>query len=514
MPAGQPDDSQSLFPARRAGVCLHITSLPGRYGLGEIGDAALAFVDALVEMGLSVWQFLPTGPTAYGDSPYQPLSTFAGNELLIDSATLIRTGLLTSNEADRLLDLPMATVDYGRLVPLKRDLLARAASRFHSVARSAVKADFDRFLTAHDDAWLHDYALFRLLKTDHQERPWYEWPDAYRERSAAQLAVIETKRAADIEAIKIQQFLFDRQWRYLKHYANEQGVSLFGDVPIYLALDSADVWADRGLVRLDEHGQPTQVAGVPPDYFSEDGQLWGNPLYDWERHHDSDFRWWVARLRRSAELSDIVRIDHFRGLESYWAVPAHAETARTGEWLPGPGDALFSAVRSELGDLPIVAEDLGVITPAVEALRDGEGLPGMRVLQFEIGDTQFDLKSMAENCVCYTGTHDNDTTVGWFRGSPNDLRTEEHIERTQALVLEITGGTAQSVHNDLIQLAFSSPAKLAVAPLQDYLGLGSEARLNTPGTSTNNWRWRFAADDLAPALKASVANAVAATGRS
>ena len=513
MPAGQPDHSQTLLTTRRAGVCLHITSLPGRYGVGEIGDAALAFADAMVSMGLSVWQFLPTGPTAYGDSPYQPLSTFAGNELLIDSATLIRTGLLTSNEADRLLDLPRDTVDYGRLVPLKRDLLARAASRFHSVAKSTVKADFDAFLAKHDDAWLNDYALFRLLKTDHQERPWYEWPQAYRERDAAKLAAVEAGRAPDIEAIKIQQFLFDRQWQYFKRYANEQGISLFGDMPIYLALDSADVWADRGLCRLDENGQPIQVAGVPPDYFSEDGQLWGNPLYDWERHDDAGYRWWVARLRRSAGLADIVRIDHFRGLESYWAVPARAETARTGEWLPGPGDAIFAAFRSELGELPIVAEDLGVITPAVEALRDGQGIPGMRVLQFEVGDQDFDLDGMRENCVCYTGTHDNDTTVGWFRGSPNDLRTEEQIERTQAAVLGITGGSAETVHKDMIKLAFSSPAKLAVAPLQDFFGLGSEARLNTPGTSTNNWRWRFATDDLTPALRAGVADSATMSGR-
>ena len=506
--------TETLPAARSAGVCLHITSLPGRYGVGEIGDAAFEFVDVMTRMNLRVWQFLPTGPTAYGDSPYQPLSTFAGNELLIDTATLIRAGLLTSNEADSLLRLPTGTVDYGKLIPIKKSLLERSAGRFFSRATAGVKADFDGFLDKNDSAWLHDYALFRILKTLHNERPWHDWTEKYVQRDPKALSQIEESAATDIETIKINQFLFDRQWRRLRDYARERGVLMFGDMPICIALDSSDAWANRDIVCLDQHGRPTHVAGVPPDYFSEDGQLWGNPLYDWDRHAANGYQWWIERLRRSAELADLVRIDHFRGFEAYWSVPADATTARIGEWLPGPGDAIFRAIRDKLGNLPIVAEDLGVITPEVEALRDRHHIPGMKVLQFEVSDDDFCINDIENNCVCYTGTHDNDTTVGWFHGSPDDNRSEMEIRRTRDQVIDITGGQADTIHNDLIKLAFSSAARLSIAPMQDYLGLGSEARLNTPGTSTNNWRWRVEAEQLTPALMDSVAAMVAAADRS
>lgn len=504
----------ALPPVRTAGVCLHITSLPGRYGIGEIGDAAHGFVDLLRQMELNVWQFLPTGPTAYGDSPYQPLSTFAGNEMFIDIGDLVRAGLLRGNEADALLGLPSDTVDYGAVIPAKRKLLERAAARFASLAPATERAAYDDFLHAYDDRWLDDYAVFRILKREHDERAWTEWAPQYVQRDAKALEAVRKKFAAEIASIKVQQFLFDRQWRRLRKYAHEQGVMLFGDMPICIALDSSDAWAERDIVCLDDDGRPTHVAGVPPDYFSEDGQLWGNPLYDWQQHAKDGYDWWIERLNRTIEIADIVRIDHFRGFEAYWSVPSSASTARNGEWVPGPGDAIFVAMEESLGRLPIVAEDLGVITPEVEALRDRHAIPGMKVLQFEVSYEDFDPASIGEQCVCYTGTHDNDTTVGWFNGSPGDRRTKEEIQRTREAALAHTGGSSASIHNDLTRLAFATDARLAIAPMQDFLGLGSDARLNTPGKPGGNWRWRLEDDEITPALVDSVAGMVADAGRS
>jgi 4-alpha-glucanotransferase len=309
------------------------------------------------------------------------------------------------------------------------------------------------------------------------------------------------------------QFLFFRQWFALRDYAHRNGVLLFGDMPICIALDSSDAWANREILMVDENGRPGSVAGVPPDYFSEDGQLWGNPLYDWKKHAANGYRWWVDRLRATAELADLVRIDHFRGFESYWAVPVGAETARTGIWEPGPGDAIFDAMRAALGTLPIVAEDLGVITPEVEGLRDRHQIPGMRVLQFDVCDADFDLSDIGENCICYTGTHDNDTTLGWFRGSPDDIRSDDDIQLARQAVLGVTGGSAETVHTDLIKAAFSTDAYIAIAPLQDYLGLGSEARVNTPGVAGGNWRWRVLDSQLTPELCDNVSSMVKASQR-
>lgn len=504
---------ETLPRARQAGIGLHITSLPGNYGIGEIGDAARAFIDAMIRMNLRVWQFLPLGPTAFGDSPYQPLSTFAGNELLIDTATLIRIGLLTSNEADSMLGLPADLVDYGTLIPKKNALLQRAAGRFEAQANAALKSDYDRFMERHNSSWLHDYAVFRVLKTRHGERPWPEWDPQFMHRESVALRNLNAQAAMQIANIKIMQFLFHWQWQQLKNYAIERGVLLFGDMPIYIALDSSDAWANRELLNIDRNGRPGFVAGVPPDYFSEDGQLWGNPLYDWKHHSATGYEWWIQCLRQSTELADMVRIDHFRGFEAYWSVPSDAKTARIGEWRPGPRDAIFDAMRTALGHLPIIAEDLGVITPEVDALRERHRIPGMKVLQFEVSNAKFDVTDIRENCVCYTGTHDNDTTIGWYHGSPDDNRSKKEIARTQKAVLEITSGKPESIHNDLIALAFSSPARLAIAPLQDYLGLGSDARLNTPGTSGGNWRWRMQAEQLSPSLMDATAQRVDIAGR-
>jgi 4-alpha-glucanotransferase len=440
-------------------------------------------------MKLCVWQFLPTGPTGYGDSPYQPLSTFAGNELLIDVGELIALGLLTDDETSELLSLPQDYVDYSALIPIKGRLLELAASRFEDKADPELKSACDDFINARDRRWLHDYALFRTLKSDHGDLPWPAWHAEYAHRDGSALRAFEKSNASRIQATKIVQFLFHQQWGRLRDYANQRGVQLFGDMPIYIALDSADAWVNRTLLRIGKTGQPDCVAGVPPDYFSEDGQLWGNPLYAWDNHAAENYNWWIERLRSAADLADIVRIDHFRGFESYWSVPADSETAREGTWEPGPGDAIFDAMQEALGSLPIVAEDLGVITPEVEALRNRHRIPGMKVLQFALADDNFDLSDVEEQCVCFTGTHDNDTTVGWYDGDRD------------------------SIHIEMILNAFSTRALLAIAPMQDYLGLGSEARINTPGTSGNNWRWRVREDQLDNGILDLVANLVSESGR-
>lgn len=485
---------------KRAGVGLHISSLPGKYGIGDIADSSLAFLDTLSAMELGVWQFLPTGPTAYGDSPYQPLSAFAGNANLIGLAPLVELGLLDEPDLDPLEDLPRTFVDYGNLIPLKRQLLKKAARRFLQRPAPGMRSDYEAFLHQHAAHWLDDYALFRVLKTQHGERPWPEWEKGFVRRYPEALEKARNEHRDDIECTRITQFLFWSQWKKLRDAAAGKGIRLFGDMPIYIALDSADAWSHPELLLVDEDGVPSKIAGVPPDYFSEDGQLWGNPLYDWDYHSETGYQWWVERMRHAASLNDLVRIDHFRGFESFWSVPFGAATARTGEWVPGPGDALFEALNGSLGRLPIVAEDLGVITPEVDELRLNRGIPGMVVLQFEVGDPEFSIENVEENSVCYTGTHDNDTTVGWFHGSGEDTRTTKEIKATQQRALELTGGTEQTIHLDMIRLALSSAADLAIAPMQDFLGLGSAARLNIPGTTLNNWRWRMLDDQLSAGL--------------
>lgn len=498
---------------RQAGVCLHLTSLPGDHGIGGLGQAAIRFVDALASAGLKVWQFLPTGPCGYGNSPYQALSAFAGNELLVDLVQLQRWGLLRARDTDALRSLPSSVVDYDAVVPLKHALLARASKRFDARCPPVLRARFHAFEQANDHLWLHDYARFRVLKSKHAERPWQDWEPAFVHREGASLRRFESRYASDIRAVKIRQFFFDCQWRALCEHAAAKGVQLFGDMPIYVALDSADAWSNRELLRIDGNGRPDCVAGVPPDYFSNDGQLWGNPLYDWAAHAASQYHWWIERLRHAMTRMDIVRIDHFRGFESYWSVPADEVTARHGCWESGPGQQLFDALQAALGPLPIVAEDLGIITPAVDALRDQLGFPGMKVLHFCIAEDGFSVDDIPANCVCYTGTHDNDTTVGWFQGSPDDLRSAEDIQRTQARVLDMTGGSTETVHEDLIRFAFDSSARLAIAPMQDFLGLGSDARLNTPGTTANNWRWRLARNAFTPALRNHIRTMIADAGR-
>ncbi len=413
----------------QAGVGLHISSLPGRHGIGDIADGALSFLDTLIEMDIGVWQFLPTGPTAYGDSPYQPLSAFAGNALLIGLSPLVRHGLLDASDVEVLHTFPRNTVDYGRLIPVKRVLLEKAARRFISQPGHGLRSEYGDFLHRHCEHWLDDYALFSVLKTMHGERAWPEWEEACVHRTPSALKKVRDHHRDAIECTRITQFFFWNQWKKLRDTATRKGICLFGDMPIYIALDSADAWSHPELLLIDKDGRPSHIAGVPPDYFSEDGQLWGNPLYDWAYHEQTDYRWWIERMKNAVDQSDLVRIDHFRGFESYWSVPYGSATARKGDWVRGPADALFDAIRQALGSLPIIAEDLGVITPEVEKLRLKHGIPGMVVLQFEVGNPDFDIDSIEQNSVCYTGTHDNDTTVGWFHGTGADTRSKKEIQK-------------------------------------------------------------------------------------
>ncbi len=477
---------------RRAGICLHLSSLPGEYGIGELGNHAYRFIDTLASMGLGVWQFLPVGPVGYADSPYQSPSTYAGNPLLIDLEALRDQGFVRDHELSPFRALSRERVDFPELLPLKLELLACVGERFEAAASPAQRQARDEFVAVHDPAWLHDHALFEILRNRYRQRPWPEWDEPHAMRDPEALREVERAARTELESLKSVQFLFFEQWRKLREYANEQGVRLMGDLPIYVALNSADTWANPELFQLDESRRPTHIAGVPPDYFSEDGQRWDNPLYEWERHAADGYRWWAARVRHVITLADLVRLDHFRGLESYWAIPAGAETARDGEWRPGPAGDLLDALRGALGDLPIIAEDLGIITPEVEKLRDQYGLAGMKVLQFMVTQKKFDPALIPENSVCYTGTHDNDTTVGWFQ---NGL---EETPQLRTNVLRHTQSRPETIHRDLIRLAFSTAADLAVIPMQDFLGLDSQARMNTPGTVTGNWSWRLKDGQVTP----------------
>lgn len=504
---------QALQTQRRAGICMHISALPGDNGIGELGAAAHAFVDTLADAGCSVWQFLPTGPTAYGDSPYQPLSAYAGNPMLIAMDELVALDLLPTDALAPLHALPQDHTDYGQLIPLKSALLDRAALAFADNREHPLQPAFARFIDEAQTPWLRDYALFRTLKTLHDERPWPQWPAAYRQRDAAALAQVERAHHTQIHAVRFAQFMFYRQWQALQTHAARSGVLLFGDMPIYIALDCADAWANHAMLRLDADGIPDAVAGVPPDYFSADGQLWGNPLYDWDYHRQTGFNWWIARMQHTLSMVDIVRIDHFRGFEAYWAVPFGAQTAREGAWEPGPADALFDAIRAALGELLIVAEDLGAITPAVDELRLRQRMPGMSVLQFMVNDPDFDADRISNDSVVYTGTHDNDTTLGWFRGGVGDVRTEAQIHNDQRLTLQQTGGDGSDVHWRLLQMALQCAACIAIVPMQDVLGLDSAARFNTPGNPGDNWRWRMPAGAFASEVREQLHAEIRSSGR-
>jgi 4-alpha-glucanotransferase len=473
---------------RSAGILLHPTSLPGPYGIGDLGPSAYRWVDALEHARQTWWQILPLGPTGYADSPYQAFSAFAGNPLLISPDRLVSAGLLQPSDPAGA-SFPADRVDYGAVIDWKNGILERAWESYSAGHAPALRSEFEQFRSqqAH---WLDDYALFMAIKEQHQEVPWIEWPDELARRDPAALGGARRELAGRFGLHQFGQFLFFRQWHALRAYAREQRIGIIGDIPIFVAGDSADVWANPDLFLLGKDRRPTVVAGVPPDYFSATGQLWGNPLYDWDALKEKGYAWWVARLRATVEQVDLVRLDHFRGFEAYWEIPAGSPTAETGKWVKGPGADLLAILKRELGGLPLIAEDLGVITPAVEKLRDDFHLPGMRILQFAFGgavESRFLPHNFEHNTVAYTGTHDNDTTRGWYAGLPEH---EAHFLR------RYLARDARDVAWDLIRLAWNSVANLAVAPLQDLLDLGTEARMNLPGRASDNWRWRFREDML------------------
>ena len=479
-------------PPRTAGLLLHPTSLPSPFGIGDLGPAAYAWIDALVRAKQTLWQILPLGPTGYGDSPYQCFSAFAGNPYLVSPQQLVEDGLLDAKDFGPAI-FPGEHVEFGPVINFKNHLLNQTWEAFQRGRGAALRPEFERFIQ--DEAgWLDDYALFMALKDSYQGRGWQDWPDPAKLRHASFLKSAKSDLAKAVGLHQFRQFLFFRQWQRLKTYANQRGIKIIGDIPIFVSGDSADVWSAPQFFALDAQRKPTLVAGVPPDYFSATGQLWGNPHYDWEALEKAGFSWWVARFKATFKLVDIVRLDHFRGFEAYWEIPAGSPNAVNGRWVKAPGRALLQMLRKTFGGLPIIAEDLGVITPEVDAMRRRFDLPGMRILQFAFADdwrNRFLPHNFDRNTVVYTGTHDNDTTWGWYRTAPEKDR--DHVRR----YLAKDGGDATW---DLIRLAWASVARYAIAPLQDVLNLGTEARMNFPGKAQGNWAWRFQQQQLNPWL--------------
>ncbi|QXD14615.1 4-alpha-glucanotransferase [Rhodocaloribacter litoris] len=485
---------------RSSGLLLHITSLPGPYGIGDFGPAAYQFADFLVQTGQRIWQVLPLVPVGYGFSPYAGLSTFALNPLLISPERLREQGLLNTDDLTGLPAFPAGRVDFDRVIPVKTALLRRAFGRFEAGAGLLDPAHFEAFCARHA-AWLDDFALFMTLKEVHGEQVWTAWDPALAHRRPEALARARQAYATEIRMHRFWQFLAHEQWQALKAYCNERGIRIMGDLPIYVAHDSADVWANPHLFALDAHGNPTVVAGVPPDYFSKTGQRWGNPLYRWDVMAENGYAWWTRRMHKILSEVDLVRLDHFRGFEAYWEVPASEETAVNGRWVKGPGADLFETLRHELGELPVVAENLGVITDEVTALMDRFGFPGMAILQFGFdGDADADFlpHNYRHHLVAYTGTHDNDTVVGWWHEtkSTQDAAAVERAHRYCRLYLDLDARREREIHWAFIRALFASVAGFAIVPLQDVLGLGSEARMNTPGQEQGNWTWRFTPEQL------------------
>jgi 4-alpha-glucanotransferase len=475
---------------RASGILLHITSLPSPFGIGDFGPVSQSWIDRLGQAGQGWWQVLPLGPTGYGNSPYQPVSSFAGNTLFISPDWLIEDGFVGPSDCQHL-PFSAADVDYDAVIPFKYKLLKKARDRFLAGARTDLRSAYERFRYEQKD-WLEDYGLFQALKAKFDNAYYLAWPTELVEREPAALDRVRQELANQIDEACFAQFLLFRQAERLKTYAHAKGLRLVGDLPFFVSPDSSDVWAHPELFLLDERRRPRFVAGVPPDYFSPQGQLWGNPVYNWDALEQSGYRWWTGRLRSLLNHVDAIRLDHFRGFVAAWHVPAGARSAQSGRWVPGPGSAFFRAVERELGGLPFIAEDLGTITPEVYAVRDDFHLPGMRVLQFAFdghSDNPYLPENYVGNTVVYTGTHDNPTTRAWYE----TLTSDEHEKIRKYLTGR--GATSDEVAQALIELAWSSVAALAMAPLQDVLNLGNEARMNVPGRPDGNWRWRLS-DDL------------------
>lgn len=481
---------------RSSGVLLHPTSLPGPAGIGDLGASAYAFADFLTAARQQLWQVLPLGATGYGDSPYQCFSAFAGNPLLVSLEKLVEEEVLSTADLIEDPSFSGSEVDYGSVIRFKLPLLKKAYENFRRRGRTSDWNPFHAFCQQ-NISWLDDYARFAAFKEAHGGAVWNQWEPGIASRRSEDLARWTERLAEEIESYKYVQYQFFKQWSALKNYCHQRGIRIFGDVPIFVAHDSADVWAHPELFELEANGQPCFVAGVPPDYFSSTGQLWGNPVYRWEVLAHTGYAWWIDRLRATFAMVDIVRLDHFRGFEGYWEVPAQETTAVNGRWVKGPGTALFQAVQQALGDLPIVAENLGVITPEVERLREQFRFPGMAILQFAfVNDPQgsgFRPHNFSRDLVVYTGTHDNDTTLGWWTSSGTDdsTRSKEEIHKERAFALKYLGSDGHEINWAFIRCALASVADVAIIPLQDLLGLGSEARMNLPAKSSGNWRWRY-----------------------
>jgi 4-alpha-glucanotransferase len=504
-----PEEEVAMSFPRASGILLHPTSLPGRFGCGDLGPEAYRFLEFLVESKQRLWQVLPLGPTGYGDSPYQSFSAFAGNPLLISLDKLVEEHLLLPSDLEESPSFPKDRVDYGSVIEFKTALLKISFENFKAASRQDTRDRFEAFCRE-NSTWLDDFALFMALKEAHGGAVWNMWEPDIAGRQPEAMERWAQVLAGPVQRHKYLQYQFFKQWSALKQFANEQGISLIGDIPIFVAHDSADVWAHPELFYLDDEGTPTVVAGVPPDYFSRTGQLWGNPLYRWQVIKERGYTWWIDRVKATLATVDIIRLDHFRGFEAYWEVPATEETAVNGRWVKGPGADLFHALRVAFSthNLPIIAEDLGVITPEVEAIRDHFEFPGMRVLQFAFDDGMTNLHTPYQyprNCVVYTGTHDNDTSLGWFRNSGKPEETE--------LALKYLGTEGREFHWDLIRLALSSVADTAIIPLQDALGLDSEARMNYPSKASGNWSWRYLPDALTVEIKERLAEMTEVYGR-
>lgn len=473
---------------RSAGILLHPTSLPGKYGIGDLGKDAFYFIDFLVAAKQSVWQVFPLGPTGYGDSPYQCFSAFAGNPLLISPDILIKEGLLTQEDISEIPHSDPQKVDFGQIINFKNILLQKAFEKYAAKEENG----FEIFCEANKD-WLDDYALFMAVKEYHNGILWTQWSEDIAFRKKGSTETWTQKLENKIFYQKFIQFKFYQQWNAVKDYANSKGIKIMGDLPIFIAYDSADLWANKELFTIDDHGKLETVAGVPPDYFSATGQLWGNPLYKWDVMKKHNFKWWEKRFGQMFELFDIVRIDHFRGFDAYWEIPGDAPTAQEGEWVKAPGKKLFQVITKHLGDVPIVAEDLGVITKSVEELRDSFNFPGMKILQFGFGpdgDKGFLPHNHIHNSVVYTGSHDNDTTKGFFE---NEKRMDTGIFEWTQRYLNYYG---DNIVFAVIKAAYSSVANTTIIPMQDMLNLGTEARMNFPGKLGGNWTWRFTWDQI------------------
>ena len=477
---------------RSSGILLHPTSLPGPDGIGDLGPAAYEWVNSLAKMGCGNWQILPLGPTGYGDSPYQCFSAFAGNPYLVSPAMIMNMGLLNYKDFEGRPEFPEDKVDYGTAIPWKLTILDRAFRNYLKQKPAQFESDFSCF-QEEQAFWLDDFSLFITIKEKFNNIAWADWPTEFKMRDKKTLKKVREEQTEDILRQKFRQFLFFEQWNALHKFANSKNINIIGDIPIFIAGDSADAWANPELFYLDEQRNPTVVAGVPPDYFSPTGQLWGNPLYNWDAHKKNNYHWWAERFRSLTKMVDIIRLDHFRGFSGYWEVPADKPTAEIGRWAPGPGIHFFDEMKKQLGDLPIIAEDLGEITPDVDELRDRYEFPGMKILQFAFGSPQdpFLPHNYVQNCVAYTGTHDNDTTLGWYRSAPDNER--DYCNR-------YLGTSEEDITWKMIRAIWASVAVVAVAPLQDLFNLGTEARMNFPGKPHGNWTWKMSDETIEEGL--------------